>query len=220
METITNQLRLQGTIEEAPVLDHNVFGEGIYRTRIKVTRTSGTDDVLLVLIPERNLPEGDVAGKRFLLQGQIRTCTKQEDGVNHLYVNAFTQSLSEAQDENEINSVHLTGTLCKVPVYRTTPFGREISDLMLAVNRSYGKSDYIPCIAWGRTARYVSRLNVGDKVELQGRFQSREYVKSTPDGKSEEKMAYEVSVGFLKLIEEKHENTEPQEQDTAQQTEE
>ncbi len=200
MEITANKLTLQGVIEDTPVLDHNVFGEGIYRTRIKVTRMSGTNDVLPVLIPERNLPEGIAAGKRFLLEGQIRTCTKQDEGTNHLYVNAFAQSLSEPMDENEINSVHLTGTLCKAPVYRTTPFGREITDLMLAVNRGYGKSDYIPCISWGRTARYVNRLQVGDKVEIQGRFQNREYVKTTPDGKTETKMAYEVSIGLLKLI--------------------
>ena len=220
MEITSNNLVLQGVIEETPALDHHVFGEGILRTRIRVKRMSGTDDVLPVLIPERNLQEGIAKGKRILLQGQIRTCNMKDDGGNHLRVNAFAQSLSDAADDKEINSIHLTGTLCREPRYRVTPFGREITDLMLVVNRGYGKNDYIPCIAWGRNARYVNTLKTGNKLEIQGRFQNRGYVKALPDGKTEERETYEVSISLLKLIEENHESDQPQTQEKNEQTEE
>ena len=124
------------------------------------------------------------------------------EGSGRLLITAFAQRLLPEEDEENPNRVQLTGALCKAPSYRTTPFGREIADLMLAVNRSYGKSDYIPCITWGRTARYAANLKIGDKVQLVGRFQSRNYQKQLPDGTILNKVAYEVSVSRLSAMKE------------------
>ena len=120
-------------------------------------------------------------------------------GAGRLLLTAFAQHLHPVDEDQNPNTVALAGALCKPPSFRTTPFGREIADLMLAVNRSYGKSDYIPCIAWGRTARFAAGLSVGDRIQLQGRFQSRVYQKQLPDGAVQERTAYEVSVSRLTL---------------------
>ena len=138
-------------------------------------------------------------GDTLAIDGQVRSYNKIIEGAGRLLITAFAQKIVENDEHENPNQIQLTGTLCKAPAYRTTPFGREIADLMLAVNRSYGKSDYIPCIAWGRTARFASGLNVGDHVQLQGRFQSRVYQKQLPDGTVQERTAYEVSVSRLTL---------------------
>ena len=117
-----------------------------------------------------------------------------------IVITAFAQKIAEPDERENPNQIQLTGTLCKAPAYRTTPFGREIADMMLAVNRAYGKSDYIPCITWGRSARFAAKLNVGDKITLTGRLQSRGYQKQLADGTVVEKTAYEVSVGHLELL--------------------
>jgi len=166
-----------------------------------VPRLSGAEDFLPITLSERLLMDSPITnGSHLCLEGQLRSYNKVIEGSGRLLITAFAQKLidCETDDENP-NRVQLTGALCKPPSYRTTPFGREIADLMLAVNRSYGKSDYIPCIAWGRTARFASGLNVGDRVQLQGRFQSRVYQKQLPDGTVQERTAYEVSVSRLTL---------------------
>lgn len=202
METENNVLKLCGVIETAPVVDHEVFGEQFYRMELKVPRLSGTYDLLPVTVSER-LMEGDVApGMQIGISGQLRSYNKVIGGSGRLLLTAFAQQLEAPDETQNPNTVQLVGAICKPPSFRTTPFGREIADLMLAVNRSFGKSDYIPCIAWGRTARYAATLQVGDKLRIQGRFQSREYQKQMPDGAVINRIAYEVSVSRLSCLKE------------------
>ena len=202
METENNVLKLCGVIESAPVLDHEVFGEQFYRMELKVPRLSGTYDLLPVTVSER-LMEGEVApGMQIGISGQLRSYNKVIGGSGRLLLTAFAQQLETPDETQNPNTVQLTGAICKPPSFRTTPFGREIADLMLAVNRSFGKSDYIPCIAWGRTARYAATLQVGDKLCIQGRFQSREYQKQMPDGNVINRIAYEVSISRLSCLKE------------------
>ena len=200
METENNVLKLCGVIDSTPVVDHEVFGEQFYRMDLKVPRLSGTYDILPVTVSER-LMDGEVApGVRIGVSGQLRSYNKVIGGSGRLLLTAFAQQLETPDDNENPNTVQLTGAICKPPSFRTTPFGREIADLMLAVNRSFGKSDYIPCIAWGRTARYASTLQVGDKLRIQGRFQSREYQKQMPDGAVISRIAYEVSISRLSCL--------------------
>ena len=200
MDTENNQLTLCGVIESAPVLDHEVFGEHFYRLDLKVPRLSGAQDLLPVTVSERLMNSQVAPGVRVAVQGQLRSYNKVMGGSGRLLLTAFAQRLLPPDDDENPNTIHLMGAICKPPAFRTTPFGREIADLMLAVNRAFGKSDYIPCIAWGRTARYASNLSVGEKLEVQGRFQSREYQKQMPDGTVMNRMAYEVSISRLSCI--------------------
>ena len=195
MEITTNQLSLTGVIMENPQFDHEVFGEAFFRTVLSVPRLSGAFDLLPLTISERLMGEDFQQGATVAIGGQLRSYNKVMGGAGRLLLTAFAQHLRPVDEEENPNTVFLSGALCKPPSFRTTPFGREIADLMLAVNRSYGKSDYIPCIAWGRTARFASGLNVGDHVQLQ----SRVYQKQLPDGTVQERTAYEVSVSRLTL---------------------
>ncbi len=200
MEMENNQLTLCGVIQSEPVLDHEVFGEHFYRMDIQVPRLSGAQDLLPVTVSERLMNSQVTPGVRVTVHGQLRSYNKVMGGTGRLLLTAFAQRLSPPDDEENPNTIHLAGAICKPPSFRTTPFGREIADLMLAVNRAFGKSDYIPCIAWGRTARYAAGLSVGDKLEVQGRFQSREYQKQMPDGTVMNRMAYEVSISRLTCL--------------------
>lgn len=200
MDTENNQLTLCGVIESAPVLDHEVFGEQFYRMDVRVPRLSGAQDVLPVTVSERLMNSQVTPGTRLTIVGQLRSYNKVMGGAGRLLLTAFAQRLLSPDDDENPNVIHLTGAICKPPAFRTTPFGREIADLMLAVNRAFGKSDYIPCIAWGRTARYAAQLKVGDRLEVQGRFQSREYQKQMPDGTVMNRMAYEVSISRLTCL--------------------
>ncbi|MCL1963848.1 MAG: single-stranded DNA-binding protein, partial [Firmicutes bacterium] len=150
---------------------------------------TASERLLDLVSPEPNLP--------LHLEGQVRSYNKMVDGVGRLLITAFAQRLTPPSAEDNPNIVYLTGALCKPPAYRTTPFGREIADMMLAVNRAFGKSDYIPCIAWGRNARFAAKLTVGSHISVEGRLQSRPYQKQMPDGSIVEKTAYEVSVSRL-----------------------
>lgn len=200
MDTENNQLSLCGVIESEPVLDHEVFGENFYRLDLKVPRLSGAHDLLPVTVSERLMNSQVAPGVRLCVTGQLRSYNKVMGGAGRLLLTAFAQRLMPPDDGENPNLIHLTGAICKPPAFRTTPFGREIADLMLAVNRAFGKSDYIPCIAWGRTARYAAQLAVGDKLEVQGRFQSREYQKQLPDGTVMNRVAYEVSLNRLSCL--------------------
>ncbi|MDR1262130.1 MAG: single-stranded DNA-binding protein [Oscillospiraceae bacterium] len=201
MERIVNQLRLTGTMANAPVFSHELFGEAFYQFTLSVPRLSGVQDHLPVTASERLLtPLNPKPGMQLRLEGQARSYNKVINGAGRLLITAFAQQLYVPQDEQNPNTIQLVGALCKPPAYRTTPFGREIADLMLAVNRAYGKSDYIPCIAWGRNARFASRMSIGDQIQIDGRLQSRPYQKQMPDGAIIEKIAYEVSVGRLESI--------------------
>ena len=202
MDTEHNQLCLCGVIETPPTLDHEVFGEHFYRLDLRVPRLSGAQDLLPVTISERLMNSEVAPGIRIGIAGQLRSYNKVISGSGRLLLTAFAQQLDPPDDGANPNIVQLTGAICKPPSFRTTPFGREIADLMLAVNRSFGKSDYIPCIAWGRTARYAASLQVGDKLKIQGRFQSREYQKQLPDGSVINRIAYEVSISRLSCLRE------------------
>ncbi len=202
MEENGNYLHLSGILTDTPTYGHEVFGEKFYYATLSVPRLSGAEDLLPITLSER-LMEGvklDV-GSPLCIEGQLRSYNKVVEGSGRLLITGFAQKLLDPDNEENPNQVQLTGALCKLPSYRTTPFGREIADLMLAVNRAYGKSDYIPCITWGRTARFASHLKVGDKVTLLGRFQSRAYQKQLADGTVLNKTAYEVSVGRLTMAE-------------------
>jgi single-stranded DNA-binding protein len=200
MEHMINFLHLTGKLETLPTVGHEAFGEVFYYLTISVPRLSGAEDLLPVTISERLLEDQALQpGMMLAIDGQIRSYNKVIDGAGRLLITAFAQRLVEVDAQRNPNMLQLTGTLCKPPAYRTTPFGREIADLMLAVNRAYGKSDYIPCITWGRSARFASRLHVGNRVRLTGRLQSRTYQKQLPDGGVVEKVAYEVSVSQVEL---------------------
>ncbi len=198
MDKPVNALSLTGTIAEMPAFSHDVFGEAFYQLILAVPRLSGVHDMLPITASERLLdlvnPEPNLP---LHLEGQVRSYNKMIDGVGRLLITAFAQRLTPPTGDENPNSVILSGALCKPPAYRTTPFGREIADMMLAVNRAFGKSDYIPCIAWGRNARFASRLSVGDHIIVEGRLQSRPYQKQMPDGAVLDKVAYEVSVSRL-----------------------
>ena len=200
MDTENNQLSLCGVIETEPALDHEVFGEQFYRMDLLVPRLSGANDLLPVTVSERLMNSQVKPGTRLSISGQLRSYNKVMGGAGRLLLTAFAQRLMPPDDAENPNMIHLIGAICKPPAFRTTPFGREIADLMLAVNRAFGKSDYIPCIAWGRTARCAAQLNVGDRLDVQGRFQSREYQKQTPDGTVINRMAYEVSISRLTCL--------------------
>ena len=200
MDTEHNALTLCGVIETEPTLDHEVFGEHFYRLDVSVPRLSGAQDILPVTISERLMNSQVTPGVRVGIVGQLRSYNKVMGGAGRLLLTAFVQRLVAPDETENPNLIRLTGAICKPPAFRTTPFGREITDLMLAVNRAFGKSDYIPCIAWGRTARYAAGLHVGDKLEVQGRFQSREYQKQMPDGSVINRVAYEVSLSRLTAV--------------------
>lgn len=204
MEETGNSIHLRGQICQNLQFGHELFGEQFYVTPLRVPRLSGAEDYLPITISERLLLNEPLTnGSTLCMEGQLRSYNKVIEGAGRLLITAFAQRLIPCEDDDENpNRVSLTGALCKTPSFRTTPFGREIADLMLAVNRSYGKSDYIPCITWGRTARYAANLKVGDKVQLVGRFQSRAYQKQLADGNTLNKVAYEVSVSRLTSVRE------------------
>lgn len=200
MEETGNYLRLSGSLVESPSYGHEVFGEKFYYATLSVPRLSGTEDMLPITLSERLIDGMTLTvGTPLSIEGQLRSYNKVIEGAGRLLITGFAQRLMPTDDGENPNQIELQGALCKPPSYRTTPFGREIADLMLAVNRAYGKSDYIPCITWGRTARFASHLKVGDRVHLMGRFQSRAYQKQLADGTVLNKMAYEVSVGRLSM---------------------
>ncbi len=195
-----NRVYLSGQIASAPEFSHEIMGEKFYDTTVSVERLSGQSDVIPITVSDR-LMEGQnfEIGNLIGLIGQFRSYNKIVDGKSKLVLRVFVRELCEC-DENAPNVIELEGYVCKPPVYRTTPFKREIADLLIAVNRAYNKSDYIPAIAWGRNARYASTFDVGDKIHLVGRIQSRIYQKSLDDGTIEERVAYEVSITKFETI--------------------
>ena len=198
-----NRVFLMGEIVSEATFSHEVYGEGFYEFFVRVMRLSGQADVLPVTISER-LIEGHslVKGGTLCALGQFRSYNKLEGGRSRLMLTVFVREILASAPTANPNSIVLSGYLCKPPVYRTTPFNREIADMLLAVNRAYNKSDYIPCIAWGRNARFVQNLKVGDRVALSGRIQSREYVKRLSETEQVTMTAYEVSVSKLAAFDE------------------
>lgn len=192
-----NKVYIYGEIVSEATFSHEVYGEGFYEFFVKVMRLSGQADILPVTVSERIMTADMKPGGFVCALGQFRSYNKIEDGKSRLMLTVFIRELLDVQQGKNPNSIVLSGYICKPPVYRTTPFNREIADLLIAVNRSYNKSDYIPAIAWGRNARFVRNLAVGDKVALSGRIQSREYQKKQPDESFVSMTAYEVSVSKL-----------------------
>ena len=183
MENVINTLHLSGKVIGTPVVGHEAFGEKFYYLTLGVPRLSGAMDHLPITLSERLLDGAMLKdGDPLAIEGQVRSYNKIIEGAGRLLITAFAQRIVQPDERENPNQIQLTGTLCKAPAYRTTPFGREIADMMLAVNRAYGKSDYIPCITWGRSARFAAKLSVGDRITLSGRLQSRAYQKQMPDG--------------------------------------
>lgn len=197
-----NKVYLYGKIVSKATFSHEVFGEGFYEFFVEVVRLSGQADILPVTISERLMNGKTDVGDYLCAIGQFRSYNKIENGKSRLMLTVFVREVLESQPGKNPNSIVLSGYICKPPVYRTTPFNREIADLLIAVNRSYNKSDYIPAIAWGRNARFVKNLSVGDKVALSGRIQSREYQKKQPDESFITMTAYEVSISKLAAFDE------------------
>ena len=190
----SNQALLCGTVTEPPVLSHRSRQETFYRFPLRVERLSGAADTLNVIARERLLRGMPLrSGDRVRAEGEVRTFNNKSGEGAKLVISLFARSILPVPEAEDENRVALTGTLCKPPMLRRTPLGREVCDLMLAVNRSYGRSDYLPCIAWGVRAREAADWTVGTAVTLQGRFQSRVYRKLLPDGLRIEKTAYEIS---------------------------
>ena len=205
-----NHIILVGKITDEKKFSHEIYGEKFYTFDLSVPRLSGNADIIPVTISERLFKDEDlVVDKKVKITGQFRSYNSYENEKNKLILTVFAKDIEflPNQDEEIIaskdlvsNEVVLTGYICKTPIYRQTPFGREIADILLAVNRAYNKSDYIPCITWGRNARYCSKMEVGTEVKVIGRVQSRAYEKKHEDGTVEQKIAYEVSISNLEVI--------------------
>lgn len=197
-----NRVYVMGEIVSEAKFSHEVYGEGFYEFFVRVMRLSGQADILPVTVSERLIKSSDLKmGSTIYALGQFRSYNKLENGKSRLMLTVFVRELVEGGAGNNPNNIVLSGYICKPPIYRTTPFNREIADLLLAVNRAYNKSDYIPCIAWGRNARFVQNLKVGDRVALSGRIQSREYQKRLSETEVVTMTAYEVSVSKLAAFE-------------------
>lgn len=193
-----NRVFIMGEIVSDAVFSHEVYGEGFYEFFVRVMRLSGQADVLPITISERLIRGAELQkGARLCAMGQFRSYNKLENGKSRLMLTVFVRELLEETPDKNPNGILLSGYVCKPPVYRTTPFNREIADILVAVNRAYNKSDYIPCIAWGRNARFVRGLSVGDRVAISGRIQSREYQKKYSETDVRTMTAYEVSVSKL-----------------------
>ncbi len=200
-----NQVSIIGTIVGAFSFSHEVFGEGFYIVDVEVARLSDSADIIPLMVSERLMDvKQDYQGRTILVTGQFRSYNRHEEKKNRLVLSVFVREIEyieEVTDAQKTNQIFLDGYICKTPVYRKTPLGREIADLLLAVNRPYGKSDYIPCICWGRNARFASTFEVGGRTQIWGRIQSREYMKKIGEEQMEKRIAYEVSVSKLEYIE-------------------
>ncbi len=197
-----NKVYLQGEILDNPELNHVVMDEKFYSFNLSIPRLSGLSDVIPITISEKLITNLDInPGDKIALRGQFRSYNKLDNGKRKLVLSVFVRELCEWDDNANSNVIEMNGYICKPAIYRTTPFSREICDVLLAVNRNYNKSDYIPCIAWGRNAQFVNSMPVGTGLSIVGRIQSREYVKHI-EGMDEPitKIAYEVSVSKLNTI--------------------
>ena len=200
-----NQVTIMGVVASEFTYSHEVFGEGFYMVDILVKRLSNSDDQIPLMISERLIDvTKNYIGEAIMVSGQFRSYNRHEENKNRLVLSVFVREIefiNEELDGAKTNHILLEGYICKKPVYRKTPLGREIADLLMAVNRPYGKSDYIPCICWGRNARYASGFAVGEHVQVLGRIQSRDYVKKISESETETRTVYEVSVSKLECME-------------------
>jgi len=205
--TDNNVVTISGKVATALKYSHEIYGEGFYHFILEVPRLSDSSDNISVTISERLIDaRGLEPGALVNIEGQFRSYNSFGEGGSKLLLTVFVRELTYSEDESQIrnsNKIYLNGFICKKPIYRSTPFGREITDLLVAVNRAYNKSDYIPCISWGRNARFCSSLGVGDNIKIWGRIQSRTYQKKMPDGSTEARIAYEVSLSKLEMADAK-----------------
>lgn len=205
MDFENNKVKISGIVCSGFTFSHEVFGEGFYIMTVGVKRGSGTLDFIPVMVSDRLVDvEKNYSGMYVEVSGQFRSYNRHEGEKSYLVLSVFAREIEFKEEcgEFDTNDISLTGYICKQPVYRETPLGREITDVLLAVNRPYGKSDYIPCIVWGRNARFAEALPVGTCVEIFGRIQSREYRKQISENEFETRTAYEVSVSRIEEVEE------------------
>ena len=198
-----NQVVIMGTIVSEFKYSHEIFGEGFYMVDVEVQRLSDSCDIIPLMVSERLMDmEQDYRGEKVMVTGQFRSYNRHEEKKNRLILSVFAREVEfvdEIEESAKSNQIYLDGFICKEPIYRKTPLGREIADLLIAVNRPYGKSDYIPCISWGRNARFCKNVNVGDNIRIWGRIQSRAYQKHLSEEEVIEKTAYEVSVSRMEF---------------------
>lgn len=212
-EQENNKVVLSGEIVINFEFSHEIFGEGFYTAMLASERTSGKKDIIPIMVSERLIDvKADWIGQFVRVAGQFRSYNKHEGNKNHLVLSVFAREFEEIEFEyqepgsgNDENHIFLDGYICKSPTYRKTPLGREIADILLAINRPYGKSDYVPTICWGRNAVYTSGLEVGTRLQIEGRIQSREYQKQISDDKVETRVAYEVSIAKMETVNEMEE---------------
>ncbi len=203
-----NVVKVVGIVETEPQFSHEVYGEEFYNFKLRIKRLSDMYDILVVTVSERLIDRGLIqVGELFEIKGQIRSYNNYTSDIreNKLVLNVFARDialLNKDDLERHNNEVEIIGFICKDPVHRSTPFGREITDVLIAVNRHYNKSDYIPCIVWGKNAKFVSKLEVGTKLKVWGRLQSRVYQKKLENGETIEKNAFELSISKLELYKE------------------
>jgi Single-stranded DNA-binding protein len=206
-----NMVTISGKVVSSIEFSHEVYGEGFYYFMLDVPRLSDSCDKIPVTISERLASKDKLElGTIIEVEGQFRSYNSYNNEGNRLLLTVFARDITFLEDEKKIknpNQIYLNGFICKKPIYRTTPFGREITDLLLAVNRPYNKSDYIPCIAWGRNARFSESLTVGDNIKVWGRIQSRSYQKKLDSGDVLTKVAYEVSISKMENANDNHEHT-------------
>jgi len=199
-----NVVTISGKVVSELQFSHEVYGEGFYNFLLEVPRLSESSDIIPVTVSERLISRDKLGlGIYIEVEGQFRSYNSYKSEGSKLLLTVFARDITIFEDETRIknpNQIFLNGYICKKPVYRTTPFGREITDILLAVNRPYNKSDYIPCIAWGRNARYSERLQVGDNIKIWGRIQSRQYQKKLDSGEVVTKVAYEISISKMEVV--------------------
>lgn len=213
----TNVVSLRGELNGELEFSHEIFGEKFYTTQIKIDRLSESCDTLPITISERLIGEVNVEESKVVeLTGQLRSYNKNIDGRNKLVLTIFARELVDANEESkDPNNIFLDGYICKDPIYRKTPLGREITDLLVAINRPYNKSDYIPSIVWGRNAKFAKSLKIGDRIQMWGRVQSREYEKKLENGEVEKKVAYEVSISKMEKVNKEGEGIEEEHNEDA-----
>ena len=199
---LNNKIYLEGKVVSGMEFSHEMYGEGFYTFLLEVTRLSDSVDLLNITVSERLISNMDLSiGKEIVVLGQLRSYNKFVDGANKLILTVFARNIEPCIEKSKNpNEIFLDGYICKEPVYRKTPFGREIADVLLAVNRAYNKSDYIPTIAWGRNSRFCQTLEVGDNIRVWGRLQSREYQKKISENEVVKKVAYEVSISKMEKV--------------------
>ena len=197
-----NKVFLQGKVTSEPTFSHEIFDEAFYNLNLAIPRLSGQEDIIPITISDRLLENKKLKiGDMIAIKGQFRSYNKIEDEKSKLILTVFVREICDYDQNANPNTIEIFGYICKSPIYRTTPFNREITDMLMAVNRSYNKSDHIPCITWGRNARFASGFEVGGHVQIWGRIQSREYVKKLSETQTEKRVAYEVSVSKLEVVE-------------------